>query len=200
MLLPRQVLEGIRDGTIKLAFRRWRRPTVRSGGSLLTPVGELGILSVSQVAMAQISEAEARLAGYESLVALLAELRKRREGRVYRIEFGSLGPDPRIALRQSVIQTDSEHEEVLDRLRRMDARSTDGPWTLRTLELIESRPGVRAADLSTLLGQDKDRFKLNVRKLKKLGLTESLATGYRLSPRGISFLGAVRSGDSDSAT
>jgi hypothetical protein len=27
-------------------------------------------------------------------------------------------------------------------------------------------------------------FKLNVRKLKELGLTESLDIGYRLSPRG----------------
>jgi hypothetical protein len=31
-------------------------------------------------------------------------------------------------------------------------------------------------------------FKLNVRKLKALGLTESLEVGYRLSPRGAAFL------------
>jgi hypothetical protein len=30
----------------------------------------------------------------------------------------------------------------------------------------------------------KQRFKTNVRKLKELGLTESLEVGYRLSPRG----------------
>ena len=34
------------------------------------------------------------------------------------------------------------------------------------------------------------RFKLNVRKLKQLGLTESLSTGYHLSPRGVAFLGS----------
>ncbi len=31
-------------------------------------------------------------------------------------------------------------------------------------------------------------FKTNVRKLKALGLTESLEVGYRLSPRGRAFL------------
>jgi hypothetical protein len=31
-------------------------------------------------------------------------------------------------------------------------------------------------------------FKLDVRKLKELGLTESLKIGYRLSPRGIAVL------------
>lgn len=32
------------------------------------------------------------------------------------------------------------------------------------------------------------RFKVNVRKLKSVGLTESLEIGYRLSPRGTALL------------
>ena len=35
-------------------------------------------------------------------------------------------------------------------------------------------------------------FKLDVRKLKELGLTESLRPGYRLSPRGESVLDRLR--------
>jgi hypothetical protein len=73
---------------------------------------------------------------------------------------------------------------MAERLRRLDARAAGGPWTFRTLELIRSHPGLRAGDLCRLAGQDRDRFKSNVRKLKSLGLTESLETGYRLSPRG----------------
>ena len=38
-------------------------------------------------------------------------------------------------------------------------------------------------------------FKLNVRKLKALGLTESLEVGYRLSPRGKSLLHRLREGE-----
>jgi hypothetical protein len=41
MLLQRNVLDGIVAGTITLAFRRWRRPTVRAGGRLRTAAGEL---------------------------------------------------------------------------------------------------------------------------------------------------------------
>jgi hypothetical protein len=39
-------------------------------------------------------------------------------------------------------------------------------------------------ELCGLTGQEKARFKQNVRKLKHPGLTENLDTGYRLSPRG----------------
>jgi len=52
--------------------------------------------------------------------------------------------------------------------------------------------GGRAGDLCRMAGQDKMSFKLNVRKLKTLGLTESLEVGYRLSPRGIALLDELR--------
>jgi hypothetical protein len=43
---------------------------------------------------------------------------------------------------------------------------------------------VRAGDLAPTQGQEKLTFKRDVRKLKELGLTESLEVGYRLSARG----------------
>ena len=98
MLFRQKFLDGIRDGTVTLAFRRWRRPSVRAGGTLLTPVGQLGIASVDEVAITRISEADARSAGYQSRDELVAELRSRDEGTIYRIELGPLRPDPRVAL------------------------------------------------------------------------------------------------------
>jgi hypothetical protein len=77
-------------------------------------------------------------------------------------------------------------------LEQLDARATDGPWTLKTLEIIRAHPGLRAADLCRLVGFERLPFKVNVRKLKALGLTESLEVGYRLSPRGAAFLGDPR--------
>ena len=56
------------------------------------------------------------------------------------------------------------------------------------LELIAARPAVRAPDLAASLGRETQPFKADVRKLKELGLTESLLVGYRLSPRGRSYL------------
>ena len=49
---------------------------------------------------------------------------------------------------------------------------------------VASHEGIRAADLAARVGQEKEPFKINVRKLKNIGLTESLDVGYRLSPRG----------------
>ncbi|HEY9462140.1 MAG TPA: hypothetical protein VIR54_03570 [Vicinamibacterales bacterium] len=188
MLFRQKFLDGIRDGTITLAFRRWRRPSVRAGGTLLTAVGQLEIVSVDEVAMTGISEDDARRAGYSSREELLIELRARDEGKVYRIELGGLRGDPRVALRASASLSEEDRDDIARRLGRLDDRSSHGPWTRQTLDLIRSRPGVRAGDLCRLVGLDMHPFKTNVRKLKTLGLTESLEVGYRVSPRGVAFM------------
>ena len=154
----------------------------------MTSVGQLDIASVKPVTLKEISETDARRAGYESLAELLKDLRQHDTGKVYRIELGTLHSDPRIALRREAGFNKNSLRELKERLQRFDAHSIDGPWTLRTLEVIRLHPGRRAGDLCTLVGQTIDRFKPNVRKLKNLGLTESLEIGYRLSLRGISFL------------
>ena len=75
-------------------------------------------------------------------------------------------------------------DEDLAKLARMDAGKR-GPWTRRVLTLIRDRPAVRAGDLYADAGyEDLLSFKRDVRRLKELGLTESLEVGYRLSPRG----------------
>ena len=75
-------------------------------------------------------------------------------------------------------------ESILQRLGRLDARGASGPWTCGVLKILRERPAERAAELARAFGMDKAAFKANVRKLKGLGLTESLRVGYRLSPRG----------------
>ena len=74
------------------------------------------------------------------------------------------------------------------RLARLDAK---GPWTTDTLRLVAENPEVRAADLAASVGRDRDSFKNDVRKLKNLGLTESLLIGYRISPRGQQYLDSL---------
>ncbi len=189
MLFRLKFLDGIKAGTITVAFRRWRRPSVRAGGTLLTPVGQLHIDSLSVIELKQISAADARKAGYDSREELLAELGLRPAGEVYRINLGLLLPDPRIALRNSLVKGDEELQKLRLRLQRLDAH---GAWTIRILEILQTNPGVRAGDLCVLVGQPLPKFKLNVRKLKKLGLTESLGIGYRLSPRGVALLKSIR--------
>jgi hypothetical protein len=52
---------------------------------------------------------------------------------------------------------------------------------------------VRAPDLAAARGEETQAFKLDVRKLKALGLTKSLLVGYRISPRGRTVLTALES-------
>ena len=183
MLLRMAVLERIVRGEVSLVFRRWRRPTVRSGGCLRTARGVLRILDVVAVAKADISEGDAVRAGFYSRERLLAGLGER-EGQIYRIPVEYAGADPRVALRQQDDLSDAEIELVIEKLRRLDARSTAGSWTARVLAAIEAQPGVVSQTLAARLGCEKDRLKPQVRKLNNLGLTVSLATGYELSPRG----------------
>jgi len=191
MLLKRDTLHGIRDGKVSLAFRCWKRPTVKAGGTLLTAIGQLAVLSVEVVELDSIKPAEARKAGFESLAALREELAKGRGGEVYRIELKLAGPDPRLALRRE-IPKGADLDGLLKKLDGFDRRSKDGAWTGRVMALIHDRPATRAGDLAEDLGLERDDFKPRVRKLKALGLTESLDVGYRLSPRGVAVLKALR--------
>ncbi len=188
MLFRQDSLDGILDGRITLAFRRWRRPTVRTGGTLLLPIGQLQIAEVRQIAEDDITDEDARRAGYASRRALRDELATRTEGTLFRVELGALGPDPRIALRARGSLSDGEMAALTGKLAKLDASATSGPWTRRVLQLIRDNPAVRAGDLCEVVHMERLPFKANVRKLKALGLTESLEVGYRLSPRGDALL------------
>jgi hypothetical protein len=184
VLFRADTLEGITTGRVTLAVRRWRRPTVRAGGTLTTAVGVLAIDSVDRIDPSELTERDARAAGAASLEELLAAPQLRRDGDLYRIRFHLIGDDPRIALRAQSEVSDEEMAEILDRLARLDRASRHGVWATATLELIAERPGVRAGDLAASVQRETQPFKTDVRKLKALGLTESLEVGYRLSPRG----------------
>ena len=186
MLFRPRDLDAIRRGEVTVAFRRWRRPTVRAGGTLQTGAGLLAIETVDRIGPEDITDAEAARAGFPDRAAALAALRP--EGELYRVAFHVAGPDPRIALRERAAFAPGEREAVAARLARLDAASRHGAWTAATLAEIAAHPGRRAGDLAEALGRERLPFKADVRKLKALGLTESLEIGYRLSPRGEAFL------------
>jgi hypothetical protein len=189
MLFRAVLLERIRTGEVTLAFRRWRRPTVKAGGRLRTAIGELAIESVTPCAAAAITEADARAAGFGSHAELLAELDGRAERDIYRIALRFDRPDPRIALREASTLSPDDVASLAQRLDRLDRGAS--PWTQPILHHIAAHEGQAAADIAKSLGVEKAWLKQNIRKLKELGLTESLETGYRLSPRGKALLEAL---------
>jgi len=186
--------EAIVAGSVDLAFRRWAKPSVRAGSTQLMPAGIVGFDAVDEIDPAAITDEEAIRAGRASADEVRGELaRAKQQGApVWRIRFHWVGPDPRVALRERAELSDAEVEEISARLARFDAASRSGPWTDPTLELIERRPETLAEELAAEIGQERLPFKRNVRKLKEIGLTESLTQGYRLSPRGRAYRAAVK--------
>jgi hypothetical protein len=189
MLFRPSTLKGIADGTVTRAYRTWDRPRVRAGGRQRTPAGVVAFDAVEPVARESLTDADARTAGLADLDELLG-LVDRRTGTIYRIDLHLAGPDPRVALREST-PSEPETGEVIRRLERLDRASHHGPWTAQVLRGIADNPGLRATDLAASFGRTRDPFKLDVRKLKELGLTESLRPGYRLSARGEDVLRAL---------
>jgi hypothetical protein len=190
MLLRAPVLRGIADGSVTLAFRRWERPRVRAGGRQRTSIGVIAFDVVEPVARSRLTATDARRAGFESLGELLRFVDRRPTGRIHRIRLRLEGPDPRIALRET-LPDETEIAAILAKLARLDRASHHGPWTADVLCAIDERPSVPAIDLAASFGRERAPFKLDVRKLKELGLTESLRPGYRLSPRGHAVLDAM---------
>jgi hypothetical protein len=184
VLFQRRFLDGIAAGRVTLAFRRWPRPRVRAGSRVRTAVGVVAIEAVERASARALTAADARRAGYASPAELRSELARFGRGTLWRIRVGFAGADPRVALRRRAALSATELDAVRARLDRLDRASPRGPWTRALLALIARRPGVRAADLAASVGRDTLPFKVDVRKLKELGLTESLDVGYRLSPRG----------------
>src|SRR5262245_10948801 len=181
MLFPQRFWSGLADGSVEVAFRRWRRAGVKAGGTQLTPAG---LLAIDAVDVGDISEDDARRAGHRDRAELLAELARHPDGTLYRIAFHHAGADPRVALREDADVSEDDLAGIRARLARLDRAGSHGPWTEGVLRLIAAHPAVRAADLAASLGRETQPFKTDVRKLKRLGLTESLEVGYRLSPRG----------------
>jgi len=183
---------GIADGTITVAFRRWQRPTVVAGRPYRTGGGRIEVLSVDVVLPSAISEVDAVRAGHVSADEVRAQLRGEPGWPVFRVEFRHLDePDPREVLANSANLSAEDIVEITRRLDRLDRAGKHGPWTRQTLRLIADRPETRAPDLAESVGRETQPFKLDVRKLKNLGLTISLNPGYRLSPRGRAYLEAT---------
>jgi hypothetical protein len=179
MLFQQKILQGIAEGRVTLAFRRWRKAPPTDGATLRSPVGVLALDRVTVVDEGDITAADVQRTGMST-----EELRDSiaGEGTLVRIELRLAGDDPRIALRERVPSQD-ELAATLARLARIDASSA-ARWTTTYLRAIAAQPGIGARVLAPEVDAELPPFKRRVRQLKELGLTESLEVGYRLSPFG----------------
>ena len=198
MLFEQRFWPAIADGSVTVTFRRWRRRQALAGRRYRTPVGIIEVDDIREVDPATISDRDARRSGYASAAAVRADLRGDADSPVYRIVFHAVAePDPRAELAANAALTADDVGEITKRLDRLDRASPHGPWTRAVLDAIAAHPATRAPDLAASFGRETAPFKIDVRKLKNLGLTLSLPVGYMLSPRGEAYRNRERPADDE---
>ncbi len=181
---------AVASGAITVTFRFWKRPHAKVGGRYTVGPVVIEVDAIEMMPFAAISRADVRLAGAPDREALRA--RAAHAGPIaddtllYRIEFHVVGARE---ARVDAPATDEQVALVTKKLDAMDTRSKTGPWTRAVLELIGEHEGVVSTELAAIVQRPRLDFKADVRKLKALGLTESLEVGYRLTPLGQRIVG-----------
>jgi hypothetical protein len=195
LLFQKRFHEGLKEGAITLTFRRWQKPRVRPGGRYRChPIGVLEVDAIDLVCVADISTIDARRSGFASREELIEYLRSGPQGDVdddtqlFRVELHHGGDGDRVETALQTKLTGEEVQAIRTKLARMDAKAA---WTLITLRLIQKHPRIAASKLAKKLGRETQPFKVDVRKLKKLGLTQSFEVGYEISPRGSAYMNAI---------
>lgn len=201
LLFQKRFHAGLLDGSVRLTFRRWERPHVKVGGRYrVHPIGVVEVSAVDRLRLGDVTAREARQAGFRDVADLRAFLaapvkvrgggtveRGPVDGRtvVWRVALRHAGEDDRVDLALEDDLSDADVEAIAARLRKLDARQ---PWTRETLSLVTRHPRTAASRLAAKVGRETLPFKVDVRKLKRLGLTVSYEVGYEVSPRGRAFL------------
>lgn len=195
MLFTAATLRGLVDGRVRCTYRRWEVVRPKVGSRFTTSAGVVEVTSIAPADQQQLTERDAADAGFDSVAELIKWCSAKGQGDLYRVGIVLTGPDPRVALRGADELDSGDVAALNTKLDRMD-RAAEQPWTRKTLRQIQRLPGVVSTELAAEDGQERHAYKLRVRRLKALGLTESLERGYRLSPRGVAYLSALDSASS----
>ena len=194
LLFQKRFHEGLKSGAVTLTFRQWASPHVKVGGRYRChPIGVLEVDAVEKVRLATITDEDARRTGFADRAELLAYLKELApltpRSELFKVTLHHGGDGDRVPLALEAAISKEERAEIAKTLARYDGET---PWTRKTMLLIRQRPRVAASKLAKTLRRETLPFKEDVRKLKKLGLTQSFEVGYELSPRGQAYLGKPR--------
>ena len=195
LLFQKRFHEGLVSGAVDVTFRRWDKPHVRPGGRYRChPIGVLEVTAVSRARVSDLTDVDARRSGFESRAVLVQYLGEGPGGEIddatelFRVELKHGGDGDRVEIALDDTLSADDVAVLKKRLERLDGDA----WTKKTMALIDANPRVAASKLAAKVGRDTAPFKVDVRKLKKLGLTQSFEVGYEISPRGRAYLDATK--------
>lgn len=185
LLFQKRFHQGLVDGAITLTFRRWKKPHVKPGGRYrVHPIGVVMVDALSTVTDAELTDADARAAGFVSLDEMKQWMHPGPQP-LFKVTLHHAGDSDRVEIATDDNLTKEALAELKKRLARLEK---GGPWVKKVMRLIAKHPRTAASKLAKKLKRETQPFKTDVRKLKKLGLTMSFEVGYELSPRGKKFL------------
>jgi hypothetical protein len=194
LMFRREDRERVARGEITVTFRLWKRAKVSAGKRYRTPIGTLEIEDVRVIPAGAIARRDVRPSGCRDIAAIRELAGEHTHAVVtpdtllYRVQFRFVGGEP-----EQDVPRAPDDVDVRERLARLDAKSTRGPWTLAVLRMIDAAPHVPARVLAAELDWERLDFKAHVRRLRRLGLTISHEIGYELSPAGNRYLASVES-------
>ncbi len=196
-LFQKRFHAGLVDGSITLSFRQWPKARVKPKGRYrVHPIGVVEVDALRTTTLGRITSADAKKAGFTDKAELVEYVRQfapdtaTDDLAMFRIELHYGGDGDRVETALTA-PTPDELDVIEKKLARLDR---DEPWTRKVLKLIQKRPRIAASKLAASLGRETLPFKVDVRKLKKLGLTQSFEVGYEVSPRGLAVLAKKKTG------
>jgi hypothetical protein len=176
-------------GEFQVTYRLWKSSHVKKGATYPTGFGgAYHIVDVIRVRAGDITDSDAIASGSPNRAELLKTVGKHTKTKVtprmtlYRVAFRYVNKAPE--------RRKLGVDEAVARLARLDKATR--PWTEMALTLIERNPRVVARELAEEAGSATLDFKVNIRKLKKLGLTTSHDVGYELTELGQATLDRLR--------
>ena len=184
MLFKQKHLEGIKAGTVTLAFRKWKSTQLKRGSLLKTDVGIVEITDIAIINEPHINEIDAQKAGFINLESLMKSIYSAEIGKIYKIHVRFLKETQAKKIKEKISLSQSEIDSYKAKLLQMDKYARNGFWTKDILTSIKDNPKLSATQLSLKTGKTKEWLTQSIRKLKNIGLTVSLDPGYDLTPTG----------------
>ncbi len=195
VLFKQRLWPGMRDGSIAVTFRRWKRSQATPGRRYRTGAGLIEVDTVDVVGEAVLTDDAARAGRLPrpGHAGRRARQVPRRRPLPHHVPPRRRGPAPRPPRgRRPHRRRPRRHRRPAGPLRPGQPPRPVDPRRPRR----HRRPARRCgpATWPTRWAATGASFKVDVRKLKELGLTESLEVGYRLSPRGGAVLDRLAAG------